>query len=97
MQVRIISLASGLLVLLTAMVGQAQPKPDSYSTAAYPTLTPAVLENSIADTSSGFTIVPGTETVAINNSNFPVAVTDSRAVGVFVGGNVAPGTFCFAQ
>jgi hypothetical protein len=58
------------------------------SVAAFPVITPHTLADVITD-SNNITLVAGA-TIAINSS--PITTTDSRAVGLFVGGDTAAGT-----
>ena len=87
----LISVMAGVLILAIAGGAEAQPQLMTLSKAAYPQyLTPDALADVVSDQSSGFTI--DAATVAINNEQHPNAETDPRAIGLFGGGNVTPGT-----
>jgi len=67
MQAKITSVLAGMLVVVLVSSGRAQPQMVTLSAAAYPTLTPDVLADIVADQNSGLTIVAGTAMVGIHS------------------------------
>jgi len=93
MQKQISPVLAGMVVLVLVSSSRAQPQLVTLSRAANPSLiTPSAMAGAVTSQSSGLTIVSGTATIGINNSNHPGAATDPRAIGRFLNGNAAPGT-----
>jgi hypothetical protein len=80
---------AGVLVVALSHRSHADPELMTASVAAFPAIiSPHTLADVITD-SNNITLVAGA-TIAVNSS--PITTTDTRAVGMFIGGDTAAGT-----